>query len=64
MAQMDHWAERQSNGNHENSAEKRIKRKGSLTDLWDNIEHTDIFITGVPDGEERAKETENIFEDS
>jgi len=35
--------------------EKRMKRnEGSLTDLWDNIKHTNIHIIGVP-GEERKK---------
>ena len=35
--------------------EKRMKRnEGSLTDLWDNIKHTNIHIIGVP-GEEREK---------
>ena len=44
--------------------DKRIKRKqDSLRDLWDNIKHTNICIISVPEGEEREKGAENIFED-
>ena len=42
--------------------EKRMKKKqrmktteDSLTDLWDNIKHTNICIIWVSDGEEREK---------
>ena len=38
----------------EQNKEKRIKRnEDSLRDLWDNIKHTNIRTTGVPEGEER-----------
>ena len=36
----------------------------SLRDLWDNIKHTNIIIIEVPEGEEREKAAENIFEDT
>ena len=43
--------------------EKRMKRnEGSLTDLWDNIKHTNIHIIGVPE-EDRQKGPEKIFEE-
>ena len=43
---------------------KRIKRiEDSLTDLWDNIKHTNIWVTGVPEEEEKRKCTEKIFEE-
>ena len=35
----------------------------SLRDLWDNIKHNNIRIIGVPEGEEREKGPEKIFED-
>ena len=35
----------------------------TLRDLWDNIKHNNIRIIGVPEGEEREKETEKIFEE-
>ena len=48
----------------EQKREKRLKRnEESLRELWDNIKHTNIRIIGVPKGEERAKETENIFQE-
>ena len=35
----------------------------SLRELWDNMKHTNIRIIGVPEGEEREKETEKIFQE-
>ena len=43
--------------------EKRRKRsEDSIRDLWDNIKHTNIHIIGVPEGKEREKVPEKIFE--
>ena len=39
---------------------KRIK--DSLRDLWDNVKHTNIWILGVPEEEEKKKGSEKIFE--
>ena len=48
----------------EQTKEKRMKRnEGSLRDLWDNIKHTNIHIIGVPEGEEKKKGPEKIFEE-
>ena len=38
------------------------RNEGSLTDLWDNIKHTNIHIIGVP-GEEREKGPQKILEE-
>ena len=35
----------------------------SLRDLWDNIKCTNIQIIGVPEEEEKKKETEKILEE-
>ena len=35
----------------------------SLRDLWDNIKHTNIWIIGVPEEEEKKKGTGKIFEE-
>ena len=35
----------------------------SLREFWDNIKCTNICITGVPEGEEREKGPEKIFEE-
>ena len=44
--------------------EKRMKRnEDSLRDIWDNIKCTNILIIGVPEGEEREKGPEKIFEE-
>ena len=48
----------------EQNKEKRIKRnEESLRDLWDKIKHSNVRIIGVPEGEEREKGTEKIFEE-
>ena len=48
----------------EQNKEKRMKRKeDSLRDLWDNMKHNNIRTIGVPEGEEREKGPEKIFEE-
>ena len=39
------------------------KTEDSLRDLWDNINHTNIRIIGVPEEEEKKKGYEKIFEE-
>ena len=48
----------------EQTKEKRMKRnEDSLRDLWDNIKCNNIRIIEVPEGEEREKGPEKIFEE-
>ena len=48
----------------EQNKEKRVKRnEHSLRDLWNNIKCKNIRIIGVPEGEEREKVPEKIFEE-
>ena len=49
----------------EQKIEKRLKRnENSLRELWDNVKKcTNIRIIGVPEGEEREKGTEKIFQE-
>ena len=48
----------------EQKREKRLKtNEESLRELWDNVKRTNIHIIGVPEGEEREKETEKIFQE-
>ena len=39
------------------------RNEDSLRDLWDNIKRTNIPIIGIPEGEEREKGPEKIFEE-
>ena len=39
------------------------RNEDSLRDLWDNIKRSNIRIIGVPEGEEREKGPEKIFEE-
>ena len=47
----------------EQKRQKRLKRNDSLRELWENIKHTNICIIRVPEGEEREKGWEKIFEE-
>ena len=48
----------------EQNKEKRMKKnEDSLRDLWDNIKRNNIRIIGFPEGEEREKGPEKIFEE-
>ena len=48
----------------EQNKEKIMTRsEDSLRDLWDNIKRNNIRIIGVPEGEEREKGPEKIFEE-
>ena len=48
----------------EQNIEKRMNRnEDRLRDLGDNIKCTNICIMGVPEGEEREKGPEKIFEE-
>ena len=49
----------------EQNKDKRMKRnEDSLRDLQDNVKCTNIHIIGVPEGEEREKGPEKIFEET
>ena len=39
------------------------RNEESLRELWDNVKHSNIHTIGVPEGEEREKGTEKIFEE-
>ena len=48
----------------EQERKKRLKtNEESLRELWDNVKRTNIHIIEVPEGEEREKETEKIFQE-
>ena len=48
----------------EQKREERLKtNEESLRELWDNVKRTKSYIIWVPDGEEREKGTENIFQE-
>ena len=45
------------------SEEIRIqKSEETLTNLWDNVKHSSIWIIGVSEGEEEEQGIENLFE--
>ena len=39
------------------------RNEEGLREPWDNVQHTNIRIRGVPEGEEREKGTEKIFQE-
>ena len=47
----------------EKNEETRIQKyEERLRNLWDNFKHSNIWITGVPEGEEEEQEIGNLFE--
>ena len=42
--------------------ELKKKNEESLSNLWDSFKHSNIWITGVPEGGELEREVENLFE--
>ena len=48
----------------EQNIEKRMKgNTDSLRDLWDNVKCMNICILGIPEGKQREKGPEKIFEE-
>ena len=44
--------------------ENRIKKlESNIRDLWDNIKQANLRIIGIPEGVEKDKGMENIFEE-
>ena len=39
------------------------KHESNIRDLWDNIKWANLCIIGIPEGEEKEKGIENIFEE-
>ena len=39
------------------------KHKSNIRDLWDNIKQANLCIIGIPEGDEKEKGIENIFEE-
>ena len=60
---MDQLTGRQSRGNHSAWTEKKKKNlnENSLKELWDKIKHANICIIGVPEREERERDSK-LFE--
>ena len=47
----------------EQNEETRIqKNEKRLRNVWDNFKHSNIWIIGVPEGEEQQQEVENLLE--
>ena len=42
--------------------ELKKKKEERLRNLWDNFKRSNIWIIGVPEGEEEEQEIENLFE--
>ena len=42
--------------------EFKKKNEERLRDLWDNFKHSNIQTIGVPEGEDKEQEIENLFE--
>ena len=69
IIEAEEWISEQEDRMLEITAEEQNKRKvmkrieEALRNLWDNIKHTNIWIIGAPEEEEKKKGTEEIFEE-
>ena len=45
-----------------NQSEQEEKRILFVSSLWDNFKRSDIYIIGVPEGEEKEQYIGNLFE--
>ena len=47
---------------HQNEETRIQKSEETLTNLWDNLKHSNNQIIRVPEGEEQEQEIEKLFE--
>ena len=52
------------NDAEQNIEKRKKKNEYSIRDLWDNIKCTNIRIIGFPEGEEKEKGPEKIFQEN
>ena len=52
----------QQKQNEDTRIQKKKKNQEKLRNLQDNLKYSNIWITGVPEGEEEQQEIENLFE--
>ena len=61
--QINDLEDKEAKNNHQNNKKKKIqKNEDSVRSLWDNFKRSNILIIGVPEGEEKEQEIENLFE--
>ena len=53
----------QQTKNKNKNKNKLKKHENNARDLWDNIKHANLWIIGIPEGEEKEKGIENMIED-
>ena len=46
----------------QNKERRNLKNEDRLSNLWDNFKCSNLWIIGVPEGEEEEEEIENLFE--
>ena len=57
------WNTRKKNNLTRKAKRKKDKKNtGRVRSLWDSFKCTNILIIGVPEGEEREQEIENLYE--
>ena len=57
------WNIRKQKTTNQNNKKKKefLKNEDSVSSLWDNFQRSNILIIGVPEGEEKEHEIENLF---
>ena len=54
--------EAKNNQSEQQKKKKNTKNEDSISNLWDNFKRSNIYITGVPEGEETQQEIGYLFE--
>ena len=57
--QSNNWEQKEKINIHQNKETRILKSEETLTNLRDNLKHSNIWITGVPEGGEEDQEIEN-----
>ena len=39
------------------------KHESNIRDVWDKVKQANLYIIGIPEGEEKEKQIGNIFEE-
>ena len=61
--QINGMEHKETKNNQSKQEENRIlKNEDIVRSFWDNFEHTNIHIMGVPEGEEKEQEIGNLLE--
>ena len=57
---LEHKEPKTTKQNNKKKKESKKKNEDSINSLWDNSQHSNMLIIGVPEGEEKTKNWKSI----